>query len=233
MNKFIGVAALLVLSAIGRASAMDTPPFLPPGTVDLAAILPPPPANDSAVTKAEIAEIHVSQTKATPAEQAQAKADTEEDVYIYANVLGPNLAADKLPVAAIFFDEVRKSEGEFVDPAKKVFGRPRPPLIDPTIVPCQKLSASGAYPSGHATTGYLFAAVLAQMVPEKRTEIFNRAQEYAHNRVLCGVHYPSDLEAGKLSGTAIAALLQGSPAYKAEFGSAKAELRKVLGMPVQ
>ena len=63
------------------------------------------------------------------------------------------------------------------------------------------------YPSGHANAGYTIAIVLAQMVPEKRAEIFARAQAFALNRVIGGVHFRSDIEAGRLSGTLIAAAM--------------------------
>jgi acid phosphatase (class A) len=38
---------------------------------------------------------------------------------------------------------------------------------------------------------------LSKIVPEKRTEILARAEEYAHNQLVCGVHYPSDIEASR------------------------------------
>ncbi len=47
----------------------------------------------------------------------------------------------------------------------------------------------GSYPSGHATSAYATAILLAAMVPEKATAIFERADRYAENRVIAGVHY--------------------------------------------
>jgi acid phosphatase (class A) len=234
MSKFLFTAAAIVFLSCAPAQAADKPEnFLPPDALDLTAILPPPPANDSPVTRAELAEIHRVQAGASAAQNAQAKADTQEDAYVFASVLGANFTAGKLPAAAPFLEHVREAEKEFVDPAKKALGRPRPPLVDSTIATCETLRPSGAYPSGHATTGYLFAVVLAQIVPEKREQIFSRAAEYANNRVLCGVHYPSDVEAGKISGSLIGAMLLQNPAFKAELGPAKAEIRRVLGLPSQ
>ena len=56
-----------------------------------------------------------------------------------------------------------------------------------------------SYPSGHAMDSYLTAILLAQMVPEKRSALFERAASNAQSRVIAGVHYPSDLEGGKLA----------------------------------
>jgi acid phosphatase (class A) len=72
--------------------------------------------------------------------------------------------------------------------------------------------------------------VLSNMVPEKRAEIMARAAEYAHNRIVGGIHYPSDIEAGRITGTVIAAKLQTQDDFNAGFTAARAELRGVLGL---
>ena len=66
--------------------------------------------------------------------------------------------------------------------------------------------------------------VLADMVPERRTQIFARAEEYAHNREVGGVHYPSDVAGGHLAGTALAAALFTSQAFLNDELAAAAEL---------
>ena len=38
--------------------------------------------------------------------------------------------------------------------------------------------------------GTLEALALTQIVPERSTEILQRLDQYTHNRVVCGVHYP-------------------------------------------
>jgi hypothetical protein len=52
-------------------------------------------------------------------------------------------------------------------------------------------------------SGYLLAFIMAQIVPEKKQEILDRAADYAHNRVVCGVHYPTDTEASRRMAYAI------------------------------
>ena len=58
-----------------------------------------------------------------------------------------------------------------------------------------------------------------------------RADEFARNRIVAGVHYPTDVEAGKVAGTAIAASLFACPAFQAEEAAAIPELRRTLGLP--
>ena len=47
------------------------------------------------------------------------------------------------------------------------------------------------------------AILLAAMVPEKRAEIFARGWEYGENRLVAGVHFPSDIESGRIAATAV------------------------------
>ncbi|UVK51055.1 phosphatase PAP2 family protein [Mesorhizobium sp. AR02] len=231
MKKYASLAAGLLLLVIGSAAqAEDAKPFVTNKDIDLTMILPPPPANDSAETKAELGEVLALQVTRTPEMVASAVADSEENVWRFANVMGPNFTKEKLPKFSAFFDRVVETEGAVVDPAKDVWKRPRPHQLSDLVKPAVKLSSSGSWPSGHATVGTMMGIILADMVPEKRAEIMARAAEYAHNREVGGIHYASDVEMGKISGSVIAAILLNRDDFKAEYEVAKAELRSDLGM---
>ena len=58
------------------------------------------------------------------------------------------------------------------------------------------------------------------MVPEKRDAIFARGREYGDNRVVDGVHYPSDVEAGRIDGTLVADALMANPEFQKAFAEA-------------
>lgn len=231
MKKYASLAAGLLLLVIGSAAqAEDAKPFVTNKDIDLTMILPPPPANDSAQTKAELGEVLKLQVTRTPEMVASAVADAEENVWRFANVMGPNFNKEKLPKFSAFFDRVVETEGAVVDPAKDVWKRPRPHQLSDLVKPAVKLSSSGSWPSGHATVGTMMGIILADMVPEKRAEIMARAAEYAHNREVGGIHYASDVEMGKISGSVIAAVLLNRDDFKAEYEVARAELRSDLGM---
>ena len=231
MKKYASLAAGLLLLIIGSAAqAEDAKPFVTNKDIDLTMILPPPPANDSAQTKAELGEVLMLQVTRTPEMVASAVADAEENVWRFANVMGPNFTKEKLPKFSAFFDRVVETEGAVVDPAKDVWKRPRPHQLSDLVKPAVKLSSSGSWPSGHATVGTMMGIILADMVPEKRAEIMARAAEYAHNREVGGIHYASDVEMGKISGSVIAAILLNRDDFKAEYEVARAELRSDLGM---
>ncbi|RUZ11253.1 phosphatase PAP2 family protein, partial [Mesorhizobium sp. M7A.F.Ca.CA.002.15.1.1] len=67
MKRYASLAAGLLLLIVGSAAqAEDAQPFVTNKDVDLTMILPPPPANDSAQTKAELGEVLMLQVTRTP-----------------------------------------------------------------------------------------------------------------------------------------------------------------------
>lgn len=93
--------------------------------------------------------------------------------------------------------------------AKLLLERPRPTWADPVTV-----IGGYSYPSGHATAAWVFAAVCVLVAQEVVRRTARRvlicsvpvgaAVLVSLDRVFLGVHYPSDVVAGALLGTAIA-----------------------------
>jgi acid phosphatase (class A) len=100
--------------------------------------------------------------------------------------------------------------------------------------PCLPVESAQAYsysyPSGHSTFGAMTAILLANMVPEKRRELFARGWDYGQSRIVGGVHFPSDVESGRIEATAMVALVMQNADFRTDFSAAKAELRKALGL---
>lgn len=87
---------------------------------------------------------------------------------------------------------------------KTQFARLRPYITHPEIKPCIELESSKAYPSGHAALARVYARILSVMYPERSLLFLKRSNEVALNRVIGGVHHPSDVAAGIILGDAIA-----------------------------
>jgi acid phosphatase (class A) len=219
----------LVCAILASGCALSAPRYLPPGQPDLRELLPPPPAAGSVEERRDLDAVLELQRLRTPAEIARAQADQPVSVFRFADVLGERFRAEHLPKTALLFKTITHEGNAAWDAAKTQWHRPRPFLLSADVQPVVERPASPSYPSGHAASGWLWASVLGQMVPEKRSELYARAREYSHNRVIGGVHYPSDDEAGELTGVAIAALLMQSATFRADLAQATAELRRELG----
>ena len=216
------------------AKAPKTPVFVSPALVDAVALITPPAALNSKRISQDVAEIIAIHRTATPQELANANWDnSHEDLFAIARVLGNNFTKESLPATAKLWADMDNDQSIFVSAAKKFFQEPRPYDFDPNIKSVCGSTPNGvknSYPSGHGTVGYLSTLVLVMMVPEKREAIRARADEYAHNRVVCGDHYASDLPASKESAQLILGGMIGNPQFQQEFAAAKAEVRKALGL---
>jgi acid phosphatase (class A) len=233
MRRFMTALALVALTAFSPAilHAESAKPFSDSKEINLLLLLPPPPALDSAQMKAELGEILTVQVTRTKEMEARAIADAKQNIWRFADVVdSPKFNAEALPKFAAFFDRVVETEAAVTDSAKAVWMRPRPHLYSDLVKPVVPLSKSGSYPSGHARVGTLMGIELANMLPEKRAAIMARAWEFGHNRIVGGIHYTSDIEMGRISGTVIAQTISTHPDFKEEFEAAKAELRAALGL---
>jgi acid phosphatase (class A) len=206
--------------------------FVHADRLPLATIVPAPPAAGSETTKAEFAELHRIQDARTPEQVKAAQADdAEEDIFVYKTVLGESFNAQSLPLTAALSAKVHGDEPVASNPLKDLYKRPRPYQVDSTLHPvCKVTTQPNAYPSGHAVSGYLLAFTLIQMVPEKKAEILERAEGYAHNRLVCGVHTASDLEASRRVAYAVFGNMLDEPKFQQELQAARAETRHALGL---
>jgi acid phosphatase (class A) len=230
-------AAALCLLALGlgfQAQPVVGAPaskFLVAGEIDPAVLLPPPPAAGSERALAEIGELSRLAATRTPERLAQAEHDADvEDVTAIATVIGPALDLERYPATKLLFADLRAEDSLVAKAAKSYFRRPRPWQADsglaanPALDACDKGEPETSYPSGHATMGYSAAEVLALLMPGNSQIILARATDYAESRLVCGVHYRSDVEASHVLATALVTRLMTKPQFQGEFAAAQAEL---------
>lgn len=228
-------ALWLALVASGAAWWWHTYVFhyLPGETAEFVALFVAPPAPDSAQTKAELAELLELQKTRTPADVAAAQADRKKSVARFYTALGVDTEhPPKLPRLESLIDDVEHDIGPYVRAAKTRFRRLRPFEIEPRLEPCiDDVKGDLSYPSGHATYGYVLAELLSRMVPERHIVLDKRADEFARQRMVCGVHFRSDLEAGRKAAQWLASHLEDEPAYNRDANAAMNELRAALNLP--
>ncbi|MDL2354566.1 MAG: phosphatase PAP2 family protein [Pseudomonadota bacterium] len=223
MHLFAALAAIVLAAA--PAGAADAS-FVVPERVQGMRMLAAPAAAGSAVAARELAELHQIEAARTPGQVARAMADDkDESVFLFRDVIGANFNAQALPLTALLSAHVGHDESANTDQLKQGYARVRPYNADKSLQPvCKTKKKDDSYPSGHATAGYLQALTLIELVPEKRDAILARADDYAHNRLVCGVHYRSDIEAARLVAYSVHALMRQNAQFQAEVAAAKAEL---------
>lgn len=88
-------------------------------------------------------------------------------------------------------------------------GRDRPPLQTPEPTALVHVPHSGSFPSGHATTSFAAATLIALALPRLAVPAAGLALAIAFSRLYVGVHYPLDALAGAALGAAIGVTVRG------------------------
>jgi membrane-associated phospholipid phosphatase len=91
----------------------------------------------------------------------------------------------------------------------KPIGRRRRPDRAAEKVPVARhvsMPASTSFPSGHSASAFAFATGVGQVMPHAAVPLRALAALVAYSRVHTGVHYPGDVVAGALAGSALAQL---------------------------
>jgi acid phosphatase (class A) len=91
----------------------------------------------------------------------------------------------------------------------------------------QFLMKNGSYPSGHSAVGWAWALILSEISPEQADAILARGRAFGQSRVICNVHWQSDVIEGRIMGAATVARLHADPLFRADLESAKTEIAVV------
>ncbi|HLM37313.1 MAG TPA: phosphatase PAP2 family protein [Gaiellaceae bacterium] len=90
---------------------------------------------------------------------------------------------------------------------RQALGRDRPPLVYSEPKPLVDVPHTAAFPSGHASSAFACATVLAWASPRLRIPAFVLAAAIAWSRIYVGVHWPLDVLGGALLGMLVATAL--------------------------
>ena len=233
-KPFFMVSILMALAFPMLAGAQhSTQPvdtfYIVPSQAALSHVIQPPPPAESQALKDDLKAVQTTIRNRTEAQAKSAVADNSLTIFDFvSDVLGPNFNKEKLKITVPFFERAYRDQIEACKEVKEHYNRPRPFVLDPQIKPILKQAANASYPSGHATTGYVYTIILSMMLPEKAQALYDRAAIYGNNRVVAGVHFPTDVDAGKISAAVIVNMLIQQPLFMRDFERAKKELRQVL-----
>jgi acid phosphatase (class A) len=179
--------------------------------------IPPPPTPGSTTDRKDFDEILSMQRSRTPEECRRAGFEVKVSLdTFFGPPYGP-LSAQEVHKWTPLFEKVRRDSGYFSHQVKDHWNRLRPYDADKRVQPCIQKEKSYAYPSGHATIARVFAHVLGQLDPARKTILEARADQIAEDRVLGGVHHPSDIEGAKRLGDHIFEVMMKNETFRHEL----------------
>ena len=120
------------------------------------------------------------------------------------------------------------------DSIKDRVQRPRPFVSHPEIHVCLPPESGWSFPSGHSAFFRSAAVLLADLVPERRERLLAVGLLGGTSRNICGLHYPSDVEAGQRLGEAAALQILTSPQWQRfkQNPAVQQEIDKIRQVPV-
>src|SRR2546427_11066536 len=91
---------------------------------------------------------------------------------------------------------------------------------EPTCSPKDEegLRKNGSYPSGHTSIGWAWALILSEIVPDRADAIQARGRNYGESRLVCNVHWQSDILEGRFMGAAAVARLHDNRSEERRVG---------------
>jgi acid phosphatase (class A) len=206
--------------------------YLAPGLVDYRVLLPGPPEVGSVEDRIDVAAIMALQSDVSP---ERWKTANDDDAFVYPRfdeAFGGPIDRAHAPRLVHLLNRVMHDVSTPTFAAKKVFARLRPYQRYQLTRVCGETAAPApvaepedrsSYPSGHEAYGWALALVLAQVAPDRAQQVLARAYDYGLSREICGVHFPSDVEAGRVMATAVVTRLMANGAFRSDLAAAKRE----------
>lgn len=237
---------LLVLAALAAACASVVAPtspadlpqvrpgyvvgYLQPGELpDSKSLLPAPPATGSAALAAD-EEIYLATRKLRDTPRwALATRDANlvfpQATEVFSCALDLTISEATTPHLNMLLRRVRADASRANDAAKDYYKRRRPYLAhgEASCTPQEKLK-DDSYPSGHSSIGWAWALTLAEIAPERANAVLARGLAFGQSRVVCGVHWASDVEAGRVVGASVVSRLHANPVFAAQMAGARREI---------
>jgi acid phosphatase (class A) len=217
----------------GRDAASDPPGYLDPRRLTgLAAAVPAPPVTGSDRAEAD----------RTASDRLRALEDTDRWLLATRHAelrpgvalahfdcaLGFRIEAAEAPRLAAILTRVLQDANDAAERAKARGHRPRPVGDDPERRSCQVVTpaqrATASHPSGSASVGAAYGRVLAELVPDRADAVSAIGRQIAISRMVCGMHYPSDVEDGAALGAAVAEAIIVTSTFAEDAAVARGEI---------
>ncbi|HOB95438.1 MAG TPA: phosphatase PAP2 family protein [Aquabacterium sp.] len=199
---------------------------------DSLALLPRPPAEGSAEAAADLAVHRATRALRDTPRWALAASDDNlkfpKAAEVFSCALDLPISPDATPHLNMLLRRTLLDAGLSTYGAKDHYKRQRPfaALNEGTCAPASEaaLRNDGSYPSGHSALGWAWALVLTGIAPDRADALLQRGHAFGQSRVVCGVHWQSDVDNGRVMGAAAVARLQSDPTFTAQAALARQEI---------
>jgi acid phosphatase (class A) len=232
------IVAALAGPGISSAQPADILAKIPPSYLargdapDSLAILPPAPAQGSSEQARDDAMARAAQTLRGTSRWRQAALDAElkfpAAAQAFACALGVEVSPTATPRLYALLGKTLIDVGLSTYPTKTRYQRTRPFVATrtSTCTPDDEafLRTDGSYPSGHSAVGWGWALVLAEAAPVRVGQVLARGRAFGQSRVICNVHWQSDVDEGRVMAAATVARLHAEPQFRADVEAARGEL---------
>jgi acid phosphatase (class A) len=210
--------------------------YLPPEALpNSLALIPPPPAQGSAgfAFDEEVSQkaLALRDTFRWKLAIEDANLKFPEAAGAFSCAMGIPITENDTPHLYMLLRRTLTDAGLSTYTAKNHYQRMRPFMVNekPICTPEDEnlLRKDGSYPSGHTALGWAWALILTEISPDRADAILARGRAFGESRVICNVHWHSDVVEGRFMGAAAVARLHADPVFRAELGAAKAEIAAV------
>ena len=233
LNRVIHAALVLLLGLAGCGTPLSWAQsgYLAGQEVDFHTVLGPPPVADSPWDRADEGLVEALQTVDDTRWQT-AVLDQKELYSRFTEAFGKPIDRNGSPVLVALLDHAIGDANTTASAAKDYFHRPRPFQRLQLQRVCEKTTPpkpdpnptrGDGYPSGHSVRGWTVAMILARVAPDRAEAVMKRAEVYQESRLVCGMHFPSDVEAGHDVASAVVSRLDSSAAFQADLARARKE----------
>lgn len=149
----------------------------------------------------------------------------------FSPAVGFTISPDSTPEIFKLVEGARKDAHRANSIVKKHYQRRRPfaHFGEPSLVERYDSAEVNtfSFPSGHSSRGWIYAMVLATVVPDSTEALMLRARQYALNRVICGRHYKSDIDASLMVATATFCKLMADDEFQRQLARAREEYARI------
>ena len=200
-------------------------------------LLPPPPEEGSAgfALDEETSRQSFAARDTSRWEQAIEDANLEfpDAIKNFAAVLEMPITEEDTPHLYMLLRRTLTDVGLSTYAAKTHYNRRRPFMKNgqPICTPDDEegLRKDGSYPSGHTAIGWAWALLLCEISPDQSDALLQRGWEFGQSRIVCNVHWQSDVNQGRIMGAATVARLHADPGFLADLQAAKLEVVTLRG----